>query len=116
MESHLKAEYSTIELATLKKKNRRMCISNRNKKKIEFFHIKKRLHITLNYNEKTSCLIQTKYNNPLFVFDEVKINLCNMSQSILLFTIVLYLFDTLLSMLKKKKNTIEKTNIKIFLF
>lgn len=67
------------------------------------------LHITLNYNEKTSCWIQTKS-----LFDEVKINLCNMSQSILLFTIVLYLFDTLLSMLKK--NTIEKTNIKIFIF
>ncbi len=89
-----------------------MCISNRNKKKIQFFNIKKMLHITLNYNEKTSCLIQTKYNNPLF--DEVKINLCNMSQSIFLFTIVLYLFDTLLSMLKKK-NKIDKTNIKIFI-
>jgi len=84
-----------------------MCISNRNKKKIEFFNIKKMLHITLNYNEKTSCWIQTKS-----LFDEVKINLCNMSQSILLFTIVLYLFDTLLSMLSMlKKNTIEKTNI-----
>ena len=66
MESHLKAEYSTIELATLiKKKNRRMCISNRNKKKIQFFNIKKMLHITLNYNEKTSCLIQTKYNESI---------------------------------------------------
>lgn len=33
MESHLKAEYSTIELATLIKLQTRMCISNRKKKK-----------------------------------------------------------------------------------
>jgi len=41
------------------------------------------LHITLNYNEKTSCWIQTKS-----LFDEVKINLCNMSQSIILIHII----------------------------
>lgn len=49
MESHLKAEYSTIELATLIKLKNRMCISNRNKKKMEFDN--QMLHITLNYNE-----------------------------------------------------------------
>jgi len=42
------------------------------------------LHITLNYNEK-KLLVWYKLNTMNPLFDEVKINLCNMSQSILLF-------------------------------
>lgn len=51
--------------------------------------------------KKLLVCIQQNTTNPSF--DEVKINLCNTSQSILLFTIGLYLFDTLLSILVLKK-------------
>lgn len=58
---------------------------------------------------KKKFLVCIKQNTTNPSFNEVKINLCNTSQSIFLFTIGLYLFDTLLSILVlKKKDTNPK--------